>query len=57
MYLARDITNTSYPQIGEELGGRNHSTIVYGCKKISQALADDRDLRQAIDTIRRKLNS
>ncbi|MBN1565423.1 MAG: chromosomal replication initiator protein DnaA [Anaerolineae bacterium] len=57
MYLAREITDASYPTIGEAIGGRNHSTIVYGYKKIAQALDADRDLRQTLDTIRRKLNA
>ena len=56
MYLIRDITDASYPQIGVSLGGSNHSTIVYGYKKINKARHEDRELRQSIDEIRRKLN-
>jgi chromosomal replication initiator protein len=38
MYLARAITEASYPTIGKAIGGRNHSTIVYGYKKITGRL-------------------
>lgn len=55
MYMARDITEASYPQIAEALGGRSHSTIVYGYKKIAGLLATDTDLNEEIATIRTAL--
>jgi chromosomal replication initiator protein len=57
MYLARDLTDASYPQIGKALGGRNHSTVVYGYKKIAKLIGEDRDLRAEIDAIRRRLSA
>ncbi len=56
MYLCKELTDTSYPKIGDAFGGRDHSTVVYAYEKISSeiktnsALADDiEDLRNMID--------
>lgn len=56
MYLARDITEASYPSIGEELGGRSHSTIVYGYKKIAGLLDKDGELNNAVAAVRHALD-
>ena len=55
MYLAREETQASLPKIGEELGGRNHSTILYGYKKIAQKLPEDTALQQDVAAIRKQL--
>ena len=57
MYLLREDSRISFPQIGEELGGRDHSTIMYGHQKISRTLASDNHLRQDIVTIRQRIVS
>ena len=56
MYLCKELTDTSYPKIGDAFGGRDHSTVVYAYEKISSeiktnsSLADDiEDLRNMID--------
>jgi chromosomal replication initiator protein len=50
MYLLREESNISLPQIGDVLGGRDHTTIMYGCEKIADMLErDDRLRRQVID--------
>jgi chromosomal replication initiator protein len=50
MYLLREEANISLPQIGDALGGRDHTTIMYGCDKIADMLErDDRLRRQVID--------
>jgi chromosomal replication initiator protein len=43
MYLARDLTEASLPQIGERFGGRDHSTVLYAVNKIERQLADGHD--------------
>ncbi len=55
MYLAREETQASLPQIGEALGGRNHSTVLYGYKKIAKKLSDDAALQQDLAAIRQQL--
>ncbi len=56
MYLMREDTNHSLPAIGAELGGRDHTTILYGVRKISRQLSGDPTLQLAIESIR-ALNS
>jgi chromosomal replication initiator protein len=46
MYLARTETDLSYPQIGERLGSRDHTTILYGHGKISDLLETDANVRR-----------
>jgi chromosomal replication initiator protein len=46
MYLIREETDTSLPQIGRLLGGRDHTTIIHGCKKIGSQIESDEQLRR-----------
>ena len=55
MYLMREETSASLPQIGEALGGRDHTTVLYGCEKITDLLETDDGLRRQIITIREAL--
>ena len=57
MYLLREEANISLPQIGEALGGRDHTTVMYGCDKIADLLErDDRMRRQVIEIKERLYN-
>jgi chromosomal replication initiator protein len=53
MYLARDLTDLSLPQIGERFGSRHHTTVIYAVQKIDRQLKDghDRQLHELIQTI------
>jgi len=53
MYLCRELTEASLPQIGDRFGGRDHSTVVYGVNKIDRLMQDghDRQLRDLIHLI------
>jgi chromosomal replication initiator protein len=55
MYLLREEVNCSLPQIGEALGGRDHTTIMYGCEKIADLLERDDHLRRQVIDIREQL--
>jgi chromosomal replication initiator protein len=57
MYLIREETSASLPQIGEALGGRDHTTVMYGYDKISDRLETDDGLRRQIFSIREALYS
>jgi chromosomal replication initiator protein len=46
MFLIREETDTSLPQIGQLLGGRDHSTILHGCEKIGTQIEGDEQLRR-----------
>lgn len=54
MYLAREETQSSLPQIGESMG-RDHTTVLYGYTKISQRIEEDDSLRREILAIRERL--
>lgn len=55
MYLLREEAQISLPQIGEVLGGRDHTTIMYGCDKIAGLIEQDDRLRRQVVDIRDKL--
>jgi chromosomal replication initiator protein len=55
MYLMREESNISLPLIGETLGGRDHTTIMYGCDKIADLLERDDRLRRQVIEIRENI--
>lgn len=55
MYLIREETGDSLPSIGEALGGRDHTTVMYGCDKISERLETDESLRRQVSAVRERL--
>jgi len=52
MYILREDFNTSYPTIGDKLGGRDHTTVIHSCEKIKTDLKTDQNLVQQISQIR-----
>jgi chromosomal replication initiator protein len=54
MYLMRE-TNLSLPQIGQALGGRDHTTVMYACEKVADLLERDDRVRRQVVQIRQKL--
>ena len=55
MYLIREETDASLPQIGNLLGGRDHSTILYGCDRVAELLDEDVDLRREVTALHQHL--
>ena len=55
MYLLREEANVSLPQIGEALGGRDHTTVMYGIEKVMDLLERDDRLRRQVVQIRQQL--
>jgi chromosomal replication initiator protein len=55
MYLARELTEHSLPEIGRGIGGRNHTTVLHGVNRISAALRSDPAVRKAVDNLHRRL--
>jgi len=55
MYLMREETSASLPQIGEAIGGRDHTTVMYGCNKITNLMDTDDVLRRQVLLVREKL--
>jgi len=55
MYMAYKHTNTSLQQIGEALGGRNHSTVLYSCERIDDLMQTDSQVRRDVQAIMESL--
>jgi chromosomal replication initiator protein len=57
MYLSRQLTSCSYPEIGERFGGKDHSTIIHAIKKIEKNMGEDYQLRSVINNLKKELTS
>ena len=57
MYLLGEETNASLPAIGDALGGRDHTTVLYGYEKISDLIETDDFLRKQVSAIRQSLHA
>ncbi len=55
MYLSRKLTDMSLPKIGEEFGGRDHTTVIHAYEKISEALQNDESLQRTINDLTKKI--
>lgn len=55
MYLLREENDISLPKIGDMLGGRDHTTVMYGCDKITDLMETDKQLRRKIINIQEVL--
>jgi len=55
MYLSRNLTSMSYPEIGSRFGGKDHSTIISAVKKIEKKMAEDASLRSVVSTLTTRL--
>ncbi|WP_162006850.1 DnaA/Hda family protein [Roseimaritima sediminicola] len=55
MYLARQLTEASFQQIGEYFGGRDHTTVLYACRKTEELLGTNSQLSQTADEVRELL--
>ncbi|AFY30515.1 chromosomal replication initiator protein DnaA [Calothrix sp. PCC 7507] len=56
MYLMRQHTALSLPRIGEEFGGKDHTTVIYSCDKITQLQESDRTLAQTLRQLSDRIN-
>lgn len=55
MYLSRSLTSNSLESIGEEFGGRDHSTVIHACNLIEKKLQTDTNFKQRVDGIIRTI--
>lgn len=55
MYLLREEANYSLPKIGEAMGGRDHTTVMYACQKVTDMLERDDKLRRQVIKIREQI--
>jgi chromosomal replication initiator protein len=57
MYLAKQLTTRSLPEIGRKFGGRDHTTVMHAVRKIEELTVSDRALAEDVDLLRRMLQS
>ncbi|MGE5612786.1 MAG: chromosomal replication initiator protein DnaA [Bacillota bacterium] len=55
MYLCREITGTSLPKIGEEFGGRDHTTVIHAIQKIEEDIQNNMETKRTIDELKRSI--
>ncbi|MEW6114329.1 MAG: chromosomal replication initiator protein DnaA [Thermodesulfobacteriota bacterium] len=55
MYLGRELTELSYPEIGGAFGGKDHSTVIYATRKIEKLLEKDNSLKNLVDGLKMDL--
>lgn len=57
MYLSRELTDFSLPKIGEEFGGRDHTTVIHAHEKISRMMENDTLMHKDIEDLKEQLKS
>jgi chromosomal replication initiator protein len=56
MFLTREMTDLSLPQIGEAFGGKDHTTVLYACEKISQQMSQDNLFSNIVKELREQIS-
>lgn len=56
LYLCKELTNNSLPKIGSSFGGRDHTTVLHACKKISALIKEEQKVKEEIDELIASLN-
>ncbi len=57
MYLARELTDSSLPQIGENFGGRDHTTVIHAHNKINEKCEKEDDFKNLINKLMKKIKN
>jgi chromosomal replication initiator protein len=55
MYLARELTTRSLPEIGRSMGGKDHTTVIHGVRKIEQLIAEGHAISADVAALRERL--
>jgi chromosomal replication initiator protein len=51
MSLTRTLTRHSLPEIGKAFGGKDHTTVLYACKKIEENLSQDSEIKYIVEKL------
>ena len=57
MYLAKQMTEASLPEIGRQFGGKHHTTVMHSIGKIDDLRRSDKDLNRTLNKLQETLNS
>ena len=52
MFLCRDLTDASFPEIGRDFGGKDHTTIIHACKQMKKSQETDATLRATLESLK-----
>jgi chromosomal replication initiator protein len=55
MYLCRELTDSSFPEIGRHFGGKDHTTIIHACKQITKAKEADSTLKAVLESLKHQI--
>ncbi len=55
MFLCRDMTDASFPEIGRDFGGKDHTTIIHACKQMKKAQETDATLRTTLESLKEEI--
>jgi chromosomal replication initiator protein len=55
MFLSRDLTDASFPEIGRDFGGKDHTTIIHACKQMQKSQETDSALRATIESLKEEI--
>ncbi|MDR4466482.1 MAG: chromosomal replication initiator protein DnaA [Nitrospira sp.] len=55
MYLCRELTDASYPEIGRQFGGKDHTTIIHACRQVAKAKETDTTLQTTLETLKEQI--
>lgn len=57
MFLSRELTDASFPEIGREFGGKDHTTIIHACRQIEKAVDTDHAIQTTINSLRDEIGN
>ena len=57
MFLSKNLTTRSLPEIGRKFGGRDHTTVIHAIKKIQELVKNDSSMSEDIEILTRSLQS
>lgn len=55
MFLCRELTDASFPEIGRQFGGKDHTTIMHACKQVAKAVEADTTLRATLEGLKEQI--
>jgi chromosomal replication initiator protein len=55
MYIARKMTNSSFPDIGERFGGKDHTTVMHNVRKVEEMIQTNLDMKAHVESLERQL--
>jgi chromosomal replication initiator protein len=55
MYLCRELTDASYPEIGRHFGGKDHTTIIHACRQVAKAKEADTQFNATLESLKERI--